>query len=67
MPDENPYQAAIRQLEHDIREIKDDAGLVTNIEVLSFIRSLLLEKRKLVLALIKEYEEMMAGPVEERL
>ena len=58
MSNENPYEAAMRQLEHDIEELKVDASLVTNMEVFTFIRSLLQEKRKLVLALFKEYGNM---------
>lgn len=51
---------SIRQLNHDIEELKVDISMVVNEELKVYIRALIFEKQKTVLALMKEY-----GLVEE--
>lgn len=46
---------SIRQLEYDIEQLKVDISLVGNEEVKVYIRALMFEKQKTVLALAKEY------------
>ena len=58
MSDENPLEAQTRQLEHDIEELKIDAGLVQNEELRVHIRALIYEKRTMILAMWKEYGEI---------
>ena len=61
MSEENPMEAIIRQLEYDIQEMKTDAGLVQNDEVRVHILAMIEEKRKLILAVVKEYGEIAGG------
>lgn len=61
MSEENPMEAIIRQLEYDVQEMKADAGLVQNDEIRVHILAMIEEKRKLILAVVKEYGEIAGG------
>lgn len=66
MSDANPFLEAIRTLEYDIEQLKVDIGLVQNDEVKTYIRALIFEKQKTILALNKEFGEINANIMAEK-
>lgn len=61
MSDADHFMEPLRQLEFDIEQLKVDISMVMNEELRVFIRSLIFEKQKIILAWHKEFGQPAGG------